>query len=157
MNNLLTKDEKDFLLQNNKVIKDVIPYSGLIYGDNQGYIITDENNGFLLKHPNSNKIYKISENPINPYDISTKSYVDNQINNLLNNLINVCNDNTILQNELKNYYNTIVNIDNLELITKNYVDIQISSLYELMTKIFKYNTELQLKISEYNLNKLNQI
>lgn len=155
MLNLLNKDEKEFLLDNNKIIKNNIPYSGLIYGNNDGYIVIDDNDGFMLKNPNSNKIFRITNNIVNPYDLTTKEYVDNEINKMLNVLINVCKDNNILQEQLKNYYNTIINFDNLHLTTKNYVDISISSLTELMTKIIKYNTELQLKISEYNLDKLN--
>ena len=62
-------------------------YGGLIWGINDTHVTIDNDSGFLLKHPNRHKTYKISENPINPYDLSTNIY--DSINNLLSNVINV--------------------------------------------------------------------
>ena len=71
-------------------------------------------------------------------------------------LSNVCNDNTILQNELKNYYSEFQIIQpQTDFSTNLYIDTQLSSLMNLLTKIIQINTDLQLQIAQANLNKLN--
>ena len=77
---------------------------------------------------------------------------------LLNNRSKIIEwDNTTLKNELSQYTNQISDIQSLNLTSKLYVDTIISSFTELLTRIIKLNTELQFKISEFNLDNLNNI
>ena len=109
------------------------PLTGIIYGVNEGYIITNENNdGFLIKAPSNPRIYSISPTINSPYDLTTKQYVDEKINQMFQTLTNVCNDNTILQNELQNYYSEF------QIIQPN-IDFSINVI-----KIFLYSDFLSL-------------
>ena len=88
-----------------------------------------------------------------PHDLTTKQYVDDKINTKFQAFTNVCNDNTILQNELKNYYSEYQIIQsNTDFTTKLYIDTQISAMTNLLTKIIQINTDLQLQIAKANLN-----
>ena len=67
-------------------------------------------------------------------------------------LSKVCNDNTILQNELKNYYSEFQIIQpQIDFSTNLYIDTQLSSLMNLLSKIILINTDLQLQIANANL------
>lgn len=136
------------------------PLTGLIYGDNEGYIITNENNdGFLIKAPSNNRIFRITSDISSPYDLTTKQYVDEKIQMMYQNLLLVCQNNNMLQNELSNNYKdlNIIQSSNNDMTTKLYVDTQISSMMSLLTKIIEINTNLQLQIAQFNLDKLNNI
>ena len=157
---ILSKDDYNKLFTKNKISLNPNPLTGIIYGDNtEGFILTNENNdGFILKAPNSNNIYSINPTIDSPYDLVTKSYVDTNINNMLKSLSEVCANNSMLQNELKNYYNDIQIIqENNDLVSKVYLDTQLSALQVLLTKIININTNLQLQMVQKNLNDLNSL
>ena len=57
----LSKEDYSKLFSNTNIQINNNPITGVIYGDNEGYIITNENNdGFLLKAPSNPRIYSIS-------------------------------------------------------------------------------------------------
>jgi hypothetical protein len=70
---LLKKDDYQKLFQiKNQINLSSNNYSGINYGNINGYIITNENNdGFKLKAPNSNKIYRINDVIESKYDLIT--------------------------------------------------------------------------------------
>ena len=155
---ILSKDDYNKLFNKNKISLNSNPLTGIIYGDNtEGIILTNENNdGFILKPPKSNNIYSISDTIDSPYTLVTKSYVDSSINNMFRILSEACANNSMLQNELQNYYNSVQTIqENSDLVSKVYFDTQLSALQILLTKIIDINTNLQLQMVQKNLNDLN--
>lgn len=155
---LSSTDYSKLMTTNNDLNVNVQPFAGIKYGNNDGYIVTNENNdGFLLKAPNSNIIYSLSDNINSPYSIATKEYVDNQINNMINNLITASQNNTALQQELSLYSQQVNLISKNDIANELYVTTQLSAMELLLTKIILSNTNMQLQIATLNNNQLNNI
>jgi hypothetical protein len=87
------------------------PYSGLIFGDNDGYIIQNENlNKFIIKPSNDNNIIGITANPIELLDLTTKLYVDSKISNIQYNHSEIILQNTELLNKISELNNNVLNL-----------------------------------------------
>ena len=111
-NNTVITD-KNIVLNNGAIGNSTSGLSGLnIYDNgipNQGYITTSsDSTQFLLKPPQSDHIFKITNNPTGFYDLSTKLYVDSQDSYLQSNITNLLSQQTNLNNEISNINQVMV-------------------------------------------------
>ena len=155
----LTKIRNSINLLNN-------PYSGLIYGNNDGYIIQNENlTKFLFKASNSDNIIQITDSPIELLDLTTKLYVDKRISEIQynhseiilynSNLLNKTSEinNNVLKLISDNNIPTDINIGSLQI----YINNKISAIELINSQLILQNTELLEQIANINLNILNLI
>ena len=158
----ITRVKNNILLLNN-------PFTGLIYGQNDGYFIQNENlNGFIIKSSNDQSIIGINSNPENLLDLTTKLYVDNKISNIQYNHSDIILNNTNLLLKVSQLNNNVLNLlngssgDNINIgnsieSIKLYIDSKISNIQLINSEVTLHNTELLNKITELNINVLNLI
>jgi hypothetical protein len=149
------------------------PYSGLIYGYNNGYIIQNEQlDRFIIKPSNINNEIGITDNPINLLDLTTKLYVDSKLSQITYNQSEIILNNTNLLLKTSELNNNVLNLiseglpwgcannipENIDINQLNlYIDYKISKIELINSQLILQNTTLIEQISEINLNVLNLI
>jgi hypothetical protein len=155
----LTKIRNSINLLNN-------PYTGIIYGDNNGYIIQDEDmKKFLFKSSNSENIVSITDSPKDLLDLTTKLYVDKRISEIQYNHSEVIlyNSNILLKtSELNNNVLNLINDNNIPSdinigTLQIYINNKISAIELINSQLILQNTELLEQIANINLNILSLI
>ena len=151
-------------LKNNINLNNV-PYSGVIYGYNNGYIIQNEElNRFIIKPSNINNEIGITDNPINLLDLTTKLYVDTKLSQITYNQSEIILNNTNLLMKTSELNNNVLNLisnnipENIDINQLNlYIDYKISKIELINSQLILQNTTLIEQIAEINLNVLNLI